>query len=62
LDNNEDNGFSKYLVIGIIVGLFVGVVFSIIMKNNTFLAISGTGFGLSFGLLIAVIICGLKKS
>jgi hypothetical protein len=62
LKNNKDNGLPKYLVIGMIIGLFVGVVFSIIMRNNTFFAISGTGFGLSFGLLIAVIIWGLKKS
>jgi len=62
LNNNKDNGLSKYLVIGMIIGLFVGVVFSIIMRNNTFFAISGIGFGISFGILIAVIIWGLKKS
>ncbi|AFS79072.1 hypothetical protein Curi_c20680 [Gottschalkia acidurici 9a] len=61
MNNNKDNDLSKYLVIGMIIGLFVGVVFSIIMRNNTFFAISGTGFGLIFGLLIANIIWCLKK-
>lgn len=61
LKNSKDNGLSKYLVMGMIIGLFVGVVFSIIMRNNTFFAISGPGFGVSFGIIIAAIIWGLKK-
>lgn len=64
LNNNkdsEDNDHAKYTVIGMIIGLFLGVIFSIIMRNNTFFAISGTGFGLIFGLSIANIIWCLKK-
>ena len=64
LNNNkdsEDNDHAKYIVIGMIIGLFLGVIFSIIMRNNTFFAISGTGFGLVFGLSIANIIWCLKK-
>ncbi|EPS50006.1 membrane protein [Clostridium botulinum A1 str. CFSAN002368] len=36
MNNNKYNGLTQYLVIGMIIGLFVGVVFSIIMRNNTF--------------------------
>ena len=64
LNNNkdsEDNDHAKYIFIGMIIGLFLGVIFSIIMRNNTFFAISGTGFGLIFGLSIANIIWCLKK-
>ncbi|GAB6085174.1 hypothetical protein JCM11672_04460 [Alkaliphilus crotonatoxidans] len=61
MNNNNDNSHSKYLVIGMMIGMFVGAVFSIIMRKNTFLSISGTGFGLSLGLLIANIIWCLKK-
>ncbi|WP_026478855.1 hypothetical protein [Alkaliphilus transvaalensis] len=62
MKNNKGDDLSQYLVTGMIIGLFVGSAFSIIMRNNTLLAINGTGFGLSFGLLIAVIVYGLKKS
>ncbi|APU59732.1 hypothetical protein WBZ18_01280 [Clostridium botulinum] len=61
MNNNKYNGLTQYLVIGMIIGLFVGVVFSIIMRNNIFFAISSPGFGLSFGLLIADIIWCVKK-
>ncbi|MCR1175708.1 hypothetical protein NE167_01120 [Clostridium botulinum] len=61
LNNNKYNGLTQYLVIGMIIGLFVGVVSSIIMRNNTFFAISSPGFGLLFGLLIADIIWCVKK-
>lgn len=64
LNNNkdsEDNEHAKYIVIGMIIGSFLGVIFSIIMRNNTFFSISGTGFGLIFGLSIAIIIWCLKK-
>lgn len=61
LSNNKYDGLTKYLVTGMIIGLFVGVAFSIIMRNNTFWAISSPGFGLSFGLLIADIIWCVKK-
>ncbi|MHB8034082.1 hypothetical protein CF069_09045 [Clostridium botulinum] len=61
MNNNKYNGLTQYLVIGMIIGLFVGVVFSIIMRNNTFFVISSPGFGLSFGLLIADIIWCVKK-
>ena len=61
MNNNKDNDLSNYLVIGMIIGLFVGVVFSIIMSNNTFFAISGPGFGISFGLLIADIVWCIKN-
>ncbi|OPD19943.1 hypothetical protein AL710_12955 [Clostridium botulinum] len=61
MNNNKYNGLTQYLVIGMIIGLFVGVVFSIIMRNNTFFAISSPGFGLSFGLLIADIIWCVNK-
>lgn len=61
LKNNKDNDLSNYLVIGMIIGLLVGVIFSIIMRDNIFFAISGTGFGISFGLLIADIIWCIKN-
>ncbi|MBU5677757.1 hypothetical protein KQI88_15160 [Alkaliphilus sp. MSJ-5] len=62
MNNNKDNSLAEYLVIGMIIGSLVGVVFSIIMRNNTFFSISGTGFGLSFGLLIANIIWCVKNT
>lgn len=59
--DSKDNDHATYIVTGMIIGLFLGVIFSIIMRNNTFFAISGTGFGLIFGLTIANIIWCLKK-
>ena len=61
LNNNKYNGLERYLVFGMIIGLFIGVVFSLIMRNNTFFAISSPGFGLSLGLLIADITWCIKK-
>ncbi|NFN87738.1 hypothetical protein FDF31_11860 [Clostridium sporogenes] len=61
MNNNKYNGLTQYLVIGMIIGLFVGVVFSIIMRNNIFFVISSPGFGLLFGLLIADIVWCVKK-
>lgn len=58
---NNSESFSKYISIGMIIGSFLGVIFSIAMRNNTFFSISGTGFGLLFGMLISIMIWGLKK-
>jgi len=61
LNYNENNEHSKYIITGMIIGLFFGVLFSIIMKNNVFFSIASPGLGLSLGLLISNVIFALKK-
>ena len=60
--NNKDDMLSKYLVTGMIIGSLVGVIFSIFMRHNAFFSISGTGFGLILGLIIANITWSLKNT
>ncbi|MBS5937836.1 hypothetical protein [Clostridium sp.] len=60
--NNKDDILAKYLVTGMIIGSLVGVIFSIIMRHNTFFSISGTGFGLLLGLIIANITWSVKNA
>lgn len=62
--NNKEKSLATYLSAGMATGALAGVVIAALSATiwqNIFLAVSGTGFGLCFGLLIADIMWCLKK-
>ena len=49
------------MVRGMMIGLFVGTIISIFFSENTFISIAGGGFGLGLGMIVSIVVWGLKE-
>jgi F0F1-type ATP synthase assembly protein I len=64
MDNLEEECLAYYIASGIAIGALVGILISIfvaLILHSMFLAVSGTGFGICAGVLVANIISCLKN-
>lgn len=57
----DENGLTNYMVRGMMIGLFVGTIISIFFSESTFISIAGGGFGLGLGMIVSIVIWGLKE-